>query len=146
MTVTHPYGKKSIVMDYIRNVGGLNTNTTPPSVDTVDNIMLKIDNEAELLLHIDPTVGIPDDYKFHKVLEDYCELKSACRIHLMFGDPLDADYYCTKADKVEVDLLGNDPALAADTAGHVGVPDPKTFPSNPEGIRIIGNKQPNIVS
>jgi hypothetical protein len=134
MVVTHPYGTKSIVIDYIRNVGGLAT-------DTVDKIMLKADNEAELFLRIDPAVGIPDDYKFHKVLEDFCECWSACRLHLMFGDPTDADYYCMKADKAEAELLANDPSLQTTAAGHVGVPLPKTFPSNPDGIKIIGNKQ-----
>lgn len=137
MTVTRPYGTKSIVLDYIRNVGGLAT-------DTVDKQMAAADNDAELFMGVDPSVGIADDYPFHKAIADYVELRAACRLHLMYGDPLDADSFCDKAEKAKASILGNDPSLQAATSGHIGVPLPVTYPSNPEGSRLIGNKQPQI--
>lgn len=124
-------------MDYIRNIGGL-------ASDTVDKIMGKVDNDLELAMRIDPNVGIPDDYPFHKSVENYSELETACRLRLMFGDPLDAQYYCDKAEKELAKILGNDPNLQTATAGHIGTPDPKTYPSNPYGVKLIGNKQPSI--
>lgn len=135
MTVTKPYGTLNIVLDYIKKVNGLKS-------DTVSNMRNTITNEADLMMEVDPTVGIDDNYKFRAAVNDWTDLKVACRLHLMFGDPLDAQYYCVQADKLEADIIAKDPNLAAVSAGHIGVPKPKTYPSNPDGIHIIGNRRP----
>jgi hypothetical protein len=136
MTVTQPYGDILLVKDYCRKVGNITDATYTKELE-------RADSKVEAALGLDLNEHIDDQYTYYKMVRLVCEKLAACEIQKMFGDPNDSEIICAGA-KEDLDML-----MAADAKlepslqdlgdiGSIGTPLPKTYPSNPEGHRLIG--------
>ncbi|HTH21802.1 MAG TPA: hypothetical protein VL854_06260 [Nitrososphaeraceae archaeon] len=136
MPVVQPYSDILIVKDYCRKVGNITDATYIKEQE-------RADSKVEAGLGLDLNEHIDNGYTYYKMVSLVCEKLAACEIQKMYGDPADAEIICAGA-KEDLDML-----IAADAKlepslqdlgdiGSVEAPLPKTYPSNPEGHRLIG--------
>ena len=126
------YGDITIVKGYCRQVGNI-TDTT------YNNILARADTELHSQLGLDVGETIDSGYVYFNKVKDLCELWSACRIHLMFGLPEDAEVYCGLYKEGIAQLIEDDTTLqdTNDVGTMEGQPY-ATAPLNPDGHRLTG--------
>lgn len=132
MVVSQPYGDIAIVKKYCVSVGNIS--------DTIyNNILARADNEVEAALGLDLNEHIDNLYVYYKKVQDICENWSACRVLRMFGRRDDAVDFCETAEMSLTELKAEDQSLQ--DIGDVGTmehPPEKTFPYNPDGMKLQG--------
>jgi hypothetical protein len=130
MVVTYPYASKAVVKQYIRKV----------RIDEsrIDDIIGRADVEINSQFHMG-TAGFDDTYDYRKKINDLAEVWSACRLHMMFGDPADAKIYC-EAYKSGLESLKED-ITNISIMGKVKAILPETYPGNPFGHRLEGKSR-----
>ena len=126
--MVRPYGDPAIVTGYIRNIGGI------PSTKITD-CLNRAASDLEMSLNV--TVEISDSYVYINTVKELTELKAACLLHGMYGDPMDQKYYCELyTSGIEELKKANESLTPSTNVTTVKEIKRVTFPSNPDGERI----------
>ena len=122
-----------MVKSYCRQVGNI-------SDTTYNNALTRGANKVEAALGLSGS-EIPDTYYYLNSVKDIVEMFAACRIHMKFGDPADAEFYCSEWRSGLEELKLNDSSLDTGGQGYVKSGKLVTSPSNPLSLNRLRGRR-----